>query len=385
LKNLSDYSQTGGTKNRPIKNILSKQIFCKNNIAVIRLQKQNVHAELSAQGLMKMLILGLDTSCDETSVAVVRDGREVLSSEVSTQHKIHARYGGVVPELASRAHVERIDALVDKALAKANISFSALDAIGVTYGPGLSGSLLVGLEFSKSLAYSLSLPLVPVNHIEAHLYANFLEERDIEFPYVGLVVSGGHTILLYVKSFTDYNFMGQTRDDACGEAFDKGAKILGLGYPGGPEIEKISRRGDSEKIKFPRAYLKGTYDFSFSGLKTALLRFMEERKKSQDNNLPDIAASFQEAAIEVLIKKTLLAAEDKEVKTIVLGGGVVANSRLREKVLAGGKEKDIKVYFPKKEYCTDNSAMIAGLSYWQLKKEGKSANLSLAVESNLYT
>ena len=331
-----------------------------------------------------MLILGLDTSCDETSASVVRDGTVVLSNEVSTQHKIHARYGGIVPELASRAHVEKIDTLVKKALAKAKVSLSELEAIGVTYGPGLSGSLLVGIEFSKSLAYSLSLPLVPINHIEAHLYANLLEEKDIEFPYVGLVVSGGHTILLYVKNFTDYTFMGQTRDDACGEAFDKGAKILGLGYPGGPEIEKISRKGNSEKIKFPRAYLKGTHDFSFSGLKTALLRFMEERKESQDKDLPDIAASFQEAAIEVLIKKAFLAAEDKKVKTIVLGGGVVANSCLREKVLACGKEKDIKVYFPKKEYCTDNSAMVAGLSYWQFKKEGKSINLSLDVQSNLY-
>ena len=328
-----------------------------------------------------MLILGLDTSCDETSASVVKDGTTVLSNEVSSQNKIHARYGGIVPELASRAHVEKINALVREALTTAEVSLAELEAIGVTYGPGLSGSLLVGLEFAKSLAYSLSIPLVPINHIEAHLYAAFLEAKDIEFPYLGLVVSGGHTILLYVKSFTDYTFIGQTRDDACGEAFDKGAKILGLGYPGGPEIEKAAKQGKAGKIKFPCAYMRDTYDFSFSGLKTALLRFVEKEGKK---DLPDIAAGFQEAAVEVLTKKTFAAAEERKVKTVVIGGGVAANSRLREKMCVCADTNNINLHIPKKMYCTDNSAMIAGLSYWQLKKKGNNAHLSLDVQSNIY-
>lgn len=341
-----------------------------------------------------MLILGIETSCDETSASVVRDGCLILSNIVSSQDKIHAPFGGVVPELASRAQIENIGWVVKEAIDVAKISLNKVDAVGVTYGPGLAGSLLVGVEFAKSLAYSLSIPLVPINHIHAHLYSAFLdgssstssrsEQRgEIEFPYIGMVISGGHTTLFYVEDFSSYSLLGQTRDDASGEAFDKGAKILQLGYPGGPAIDRISREGNSSEVKFPRAYLGNSFDFSFSGLKTALLRYMEKRGEFQKRDTADIAASFQEAIVDVLIKKVILAAEKKKTDTIVIGGGVASNTRLREKLEGEAKGRNLRIHFPQPKLCTDNGAMVAGLSYWMLEK-GRTASLDLDIQPNVF-
>lgn len=330
-----------------------------------------------------MLILGIETSCDETSASVVKDGKTIVSNIIISQDEIHAPFGGIVPELASRKQLESIGLVAKEALDKANIPLKKIDAIAVTYGPGLAGSLLIGVEFAKALSYSLSIPLVGVNHIEAHLYANFLEGYKINFPYIGLIISGGHTSLFYVKDFLSYSFLGQTRDDACGEAFDKGAQILKLGYPGGPIIDRISKTGNPSAIKFPRARLENPFDFSFSGLKTSLLRYVEKKGKITKEELPDIAASFQEAIVDSLVKKTILAAEHKKVDTIVVGGGVAANSRIRFKMQQEAKNRNLKVYFPEQlKLCTDNAAMVAGLGYWMLKKDLVSS-LSLDAKPNL--
>lgn len=331
-----------------------------------------------------MLILGIETSCDETSASVVEDGKNIISHVVSSQDEIHAPFGGVVPEIASRKHLESIDWVVKEAVDRAHILLKELDAIGVAYGPGLAGSLLVGVEFAKSLSYSLSIPLVGVNHIHAHLYSVFLEEDHIEFPYIGMVISGGHTILFYVKDFFIYSFLGQTRDDACGEAFDKGAKILNLGYPGGPLIDRISKKGNPQAVKFPRPYLKKGFDFSFSGLKTSLLRYVEKRGEIPEDEIPHIVASFQEAILDVLIKKVFLATEEKETDRIVIGGGVIANSRFREKLKEEGGRKRLKIYFPLSlKLCTDNGAMIAGLAY-QMLRRGKVSSLDLDIQPRLF-
>jgi N6-L-threonylcarbamoyladenine synthase len=316
-----------------------------------------------------MLILGIETSCDETSASVVKDGKTVISNIIISQDEIHAPFGGIVPELASRKQLESIGWVVREALDKANVPLKKIDAVAVTYGPGLAGSLLIGVEFAKALSYSLFIPLVGVNHIQAHLYANFLETSEINFPYIGLIISGGHTSLFYVEDFLVYSFLGQTRDDACGEAFDKGAQILKLGYPGGPIIDRISKGGNPSAINFPRARLENPFDFSFSGLKTSLLRYTEKKGKILGKELPDIAASFQEAIVDALVKKTILAAEHKKTDTIVVGGGVAANSRIRFKMRQKAKEKNLKVYFPEQlKLCTDNAAMVAGLGYWMFKK-----------------
>ena len=331
-----------------------------------------------------MLILGIETSCDETSASVVKDDTIIVSNIITSQDKIHAPFGGVVPELASRKHLESLGWVAEEAIKRAKTSFSKIDAIAVTYGPGLAGSLLVGVEFAKALSYSLSIPLVGVNHIPAHLYANFLGKRKIKFPYIGLIVSGGHTSLFYVENFTTYSFLGQTRDDACGEAFDKGAQILKLGYPGGPVIDRISKRGNPSAIKFPRAHLENKFDFSFSGLKTSLLRYVEKKGKISSKELPDIAASFQEAIVDVLVNKAILAAHDKNTDTIVVGGGVAANSRLRTKLNKEGEKRNLKIYFPENlKLCTDNAAMVAGLGYWMLK-EGKISSLDLDIQPNIF-
>jgi len=331
-----------------------------------------------------MLILGIETSCDETSASIVENGGKILSNIITSQDEIHAPYGGIVPELASRKQLESIGWVAREALNKAGISLPKIDAIAVTYGPGLAGSLLIGVEFAKSLAYSLSVPFIGINHIEAHLYANFLETSEIQFPYIGLIISGGHTSLFYVEDFLKYSFLGQTRDDACGEAFDKGAQILKLGYPGGPIIDKISKTGNPAAIKFPRAKLENPFDFSFSGLKTSLLRYVEKQGKITKKELPDIAASFQEAIVDALIKKTILAAEHKKVDTIVIGGGVAANSRIRIKIYKEADRKNLKVFFPKHfKLCTDNAAMVAGLGYWMLKK-GKTSSLNLDIQPNVF-
>lgn len=323
-----------------------------------------------------MLILGIETSCDETSASVVKNGNVIVSNIIRSQDEIHAPFGGVVPELASRKQLENIGWVVKESLNRTNIPLEKIDAIAVTHGPGLAGSLLVGVEFAKALSYSLSVPLVGINHIHAHLYAIFLEKPEIKFPYIGLVISGGHTSLFFVKDLINYSFLGQTRDDACGEAFDKGAQILNLGYPGGPVIDRISKTGNPSAIKFPRARLQNPFDFSFSGLKTSLLRYVQKKGKITKKELPDIAASYQEAIVDVIVKKTILAAEHKKIDTIVAGGGVAANSRIREKFEEEGKNRNLKIYFPRQlKLCTDNAAMVAGLGYWMLKKNTVSTYL----------
>ncbi len=336
-----------------------------------------------------MLVLGIDTSCDDTSVAVVEDGTKILSNIVSSQDVIHKKYGGVVPELASRRHLEIINFVVEKALKEAGIKLNALDCIAVTRGPGLIGALLIGMMTAKSLAYVHDLPLVGVNHLEAHIYANFLEFSSLKPPFVSLVISGGHTDLIYFHDFDQYKILGRTRDDAVGEAFDKVAKFLNLGYPGGPVIDRLSREGDAKKIRFPRPFLGKSFDFSFSGLKTAVVNYVVSRK--ENNSAADIVAGFQQSVIEVLTAKAINAAKEMKVGKIVLGGGVSANSALRKYLKIQAKKNRIKVYFPALCLCTDNAAMIACLGYYKMKKYFKDVKnrcfslqqLDLNVEPNL--
>ena len=317
--------------------------------------------------LKKDIILGIDTSCDDTSCGIVKKGKMVLSSVVSSQDSIHAPFGGIVPEIASRAHVEKIAWVVKEAMEKANITFENIGGIGVTQGPGLPGSLLVGWEFSKALSFALDIPFIGINHLEAHLFSPFLDRKEeIYFPVLGLVVSGGHTLLAYAEKPFHFSLLGQTRDDACGEALDKVARILGLPYPGGPYLEKLAEKGSPNRIKFPTAILPNTYDFSFSGIKTHAWRVFKENKYSKE----DIAASFQEAVINILWFKLRYAVNSLSVKSIVVGGGVVANRRLRNMLSHLQEEVNLPVYLPSFPYAVDNGAMIAGLAYYLLK-EGK--------------
>jgi len=334
-----------------------------------------------------MRVLAIETSCDDTGAAVVLDGRKILSNVVSSQIPIHQKYGGVVPELASRRHIESIVPIVAEALETAKVTLREIDGIAVTQGPGLVGSLLVGLSFAKSLSFATGLPLVGVNHVEAHLCAIFLEEKPPRFPFVGLVVSGGHTSLFRVDGFGKYKRLGQTRDDAAGEAFDKVAKLLGLGYPGGPIIDELSRAGNSKAIRFPRASLgKDSLDFSFSGLKTAVVNYVKSHPQPMEgypeNLIRDIVSSFQEAVVEVLVRKTLRAAQHQGFKRIVLSGGVAANRRLRERMKEEASEEKIKVYIPSPSFCTDNAAMVGVVGYEYLKR-GIRSPLSLNAFSNL--
>ncbi len=321
-----------------------------------------------------MLILGIDTSCDDTSASVVEDGRRILSNIVSSQHEIHRKYGGIVPELASRRHIEMIWPVVDEALSKAQAGLEDISAIAVCYGPGLIGSLLVGVCFAKSLSYVYNIPMVAVNHLEGHIVSSFLAEPEPQFPFLALIVSGGHTCLYRAEGFGVYKELGRTRDDAGGEAYDKVAKLLGLGYPGGPIIEKAAEKGNPRAIKFPRAFLKDSFDFSFSGLKTAVKIEVEKLKTSMLIN--DIAASFQSAVIDVLIEKTISAAKKEELKRVILTGGVAANIALRENIVKIAEEENIKVYLPPRHLCTDNGAMIASAGFYHFKA-GKLANLDL--------
>ncbi|MGZ3513319.1 MAG: tRNA (adenosine(37)-N6)-threonylcarbamoyltransferase complex transferase subunit TsaD [Thermodesulfobacteriota bacterium] len=334
-----------------------------------------------------MLVLAIETSCDDTGAAVVLDGRKILSNIVSSQVPIHQKYGGVVPELASRKHIESIVPIVAEALKTAEVTLKEIDGIAVTQGPGLVGSLLVGLSFAKSTAFATGLPFIGVNHIEAHLSAIFLEEKPPSFPFIGLVVSGGHTSLFRMDGFGKYRRLGQTRDDAAGEAFDKVAKLLGLGYPGGPVIDELSKTGNPKAIRFPRPLLsKKSLDFSFSGLKTAVVNYVKTHPEPTggypEDLIRDIVCSFQEAVVEVLVKKTVHAAQHRGLKRIVLSGGVAANQRLRQKITEESLDQKLKVYLPSPSFCTDNAAMVGVVGYEYLKR-GIRSPLSLNAFSNL--
>ena len=323
-----------------------------------------------------MLVLGIDTSCDDTSAAVVKDGRLALSNVVHSQIELHHPHGGVVPELASRAHLRNIVPVVKEALSKANVTLNDIDGIAVTIGPGLIGSLLVGLYYVKAISFVKKIPFIGINHLEGHILSIFLEEKVPDFPFLALTVSGGHTCLYSVFDFGKYELLGKTLDDAAGEAFDKVAKVLGLGYPGGIEIEREAEKGDPEKIKFPRPYLsKDSLDFSFSGLKTAVSLFFKKWKDDaslqKDISISDIAASFQDAVVDVLIEKIKRALRIVDTKDVVVAGGVACNKRLRERLL---NEIDAEIYFPRPSFCTDNGAMIAVAGYHRLKK-GERADL----------
>ncbi len=322
-----------------------------------------------------MNVLGIESSCDETSVAIISD--EKLKANLISSQDFHSNYGGVVPELSSRAHLQIIIPLIKDALQKSDLKLNEIDLICSTAGPGLIGALLVGLTFAKGLAYAVKKPFVAVNHIEGHIFSGFLMEEKPEFPYLALVVSGGHTLLLLVESFSKIYKLGTTVDDAAGEAFDKVSKLLGLGYPGGPKIQKVSENGDPNKINFPIAELKDTFNFSFSGLKTAVLRYVQhnysDQKNIHDKDLADIAASFQNAVIKALVKNTEKALNNFEVKSISLVGGVAANKPLRNSLIELGKKFNKKVIVPRMEFCGDNAAMIAfrGLRIYELGYESR--------------
>ncbi|MHC1681829.1 MAG: tRNA (adenosine(37)-N6)-threonylcarbamoyltransferase complex transferase subunit TsaD [Clostridiaceae bacterium] len=332
----------------------------------------------------KFTILAIETSCDETSAAVVVDGREVLSNIISSQIDIHTEFGGVVPEVASRKHIEAIAQVVNEALKAADLTFQDIDAVGVTYGPGLVGALLVGLQYAKGLAYSLGIPLIGVNHIEGHISANFIEYKELEPPFVTLVVSGGHTFIVNMEDYGKFEVLGQTRDDAAGEAFDKVARSIGLGYPGGPKIDKISKEGNDNAIVFPRAnFHEKTLDFSFSGVKSAVLNYLNSLKmKNEDFVVADVAASFQKAVVEVLVENTFKACKVKNVDKVAIAGGVACNSTLREAMINEGNKRGIKVLFPKPVLCTDNAAMIGAAAYFEYKS-GRTSSLDINAVPNL--
>ena len=330
-----------------------------------------------------MKVLGIETSCDETGVAVVGDDT-VLVNLIASQVRLHERFGGVVPELASRAHVEALTPLLDEALATAGVGFADLDGVAVTAGPGLVGALLVGIVAAKSVALATSTPLIGVNHLEGHILANAVEHGPDLAPAVCLVVSGGHTMLVHMPEPHRYQVVGQTVDDAAGEAFDKVARLLGLGFPGGPAVDELARQGDPNAVRFPRAMAdSGDYDFSLSGLKTAVLRHVRaEREAGRDVDAADLAASFQEAVVDVQVSKTMQAARDRGVGTILLGGGVVANSRLRERMDEAGAEAGLRVLIPSIELCTDNGAMIALAGSWRLRR-GDRSSLGMGADPSL--
>ncbi|MFP5576701.1 MAG: tRNA (adenosine(37)-N6)-threonylcarbamoyltransferase complex transferase subunit TsaD [Acidimicrobiia bacterium] len=314
-------------------------------------------------------VLGIESSCDETAAAVVREGRVQLSSVISSQIDRHARFGGVVPEIASRAHVEMLNPVIAEAIVQAGIADDEIDAVAATYGPGLVGSLLVGVSAAKALALVWDVPFIAVNHLEAHLYAAMLEDPTFELPVVVLLVSGGHTMLVHWEAEGSYRVLGGTIDDAAGEAYDKVARYLGLGYPGGPAIDRISINGDPQAIAFPRALPDRPYDFSFSGLKTSVVNHV---RKHPDVSAEDVAASFQEAVVDVLVTKTRRAAVELGAKGISIGGGVAANSRLREQILTVCAEDGLAAYLPDRANCTDNAAMVAAAGWWQLQRAGES-------------
>ena len=317
----------------------------------------------------KKYILAIESSCDETSAAVVVNGREVLSNIIASQIDTHKKFGGVVPEVASRMHIEVVSGVVQEALEEAGVTLQDIDAIGVTYGPGLVGALLVGLQFAKGLAFSTKKPLVGVNHIEGHICANYIQHKDLKPPFITLVVSGGHTHLVEVKDYQNYEILGRTRDDASGEAFDKISRAMGLGYPGGPIIDKLAKQGNKHAIEFPRAFLDDSYDFSFSGVKSAVLNYINQAQmKGEEVNRADLAASFQKAVVDVLVEHTMLAAGDYKMTKIAIAGGVASNGTLRAAMEKACAERGYTFYRPSPIFCTDNAAMIGVAAYYEYMK-----------------
>ena len=312
-------------------------------------------------------ILAIETSCDETAAAVVHNGREVLSNVISSQIDLHKLYGGVVPEIASRKHIEKINQVIEEALKEADVTLDDIDAVGVTYGPGLVGALLVGVAEAKAIAYARGLPLVGVHHIEGHISANYIEHPDLEPPFLCLVASGGHTHLVRVAEYGNYEILGRTRDDAAGEAYDKVARAIGLGYPGGPKIDRIAKEGNPDAVKFPKAHIEGAqYDFSFSGLKSAVLNYINGCKmKGESFDPADIAASFQKAVVEVLVENSMRAAEDFGVYKFAIAGGVASNTALRKAMENACKEREMRFYRPSPIYCTDNATMIGTAAFYE--------------------
>ncbi len=316
------------------------------------------------------LILAIESSCDETAAAVVKNGREVLSNVISSQIALHTLYGGVVPEIASRKHIEKINQVIEEALKEADVTLDDIDAIGVTYGPGLVGALLVGVAEAKAIAFAANKPLVGVHHIEGHISANYIENKELEPPYVCLVVSGGHTHLVVVNDYGDYQVIGRTRDDAAGEAFDKVARAIDLGYPGGPKVDKLAKEGNQDAIKFPRANVEGApFDFSFSGLKSAVLNHINMcQMKNIEINRADIAASFQKSVVDALLSRALLACEEYGMNKLAIAGGVASNSAIRSAFKETCEKKNIEFYHPSPIYCTDNAAMIGVAAYYEYIK-----------------
>lgn len=317
-----------------------------------------------------VLILAIESSCDETAAAVVKNGREVLSNVINTQIAIHTEYGGVVPEIASRKHIENINPVIRKALEDAGVTLDDIDAIGVTYGPGLVGALLVGVAEAKAIAFAKNKPLVGVHHIEGHISANYVENKELEPPFVALVVSGGHTHLVKVNDYGEYEIVGRTRDDAAGEAFDKVARAIGLGYPGGPKIDKLAKEGNPDAIEFPRAHVDDApYDFSFSGIKSAVLNYINSANmQGKEINHADVAASFQKAVVDALVSRAVRLAKECGVDKLAIAGGVASNSALRAAVQEECAKNNIKFYSPSPVLCTDNAAMIGAAAYYEYIK-----------------
>jgi len=313
------------------------------------------------------VILSVESSCDETAIAIVRNGREELASAIASQIDTHALYGGVVPEIASRMHVEAIDPLLDMALEQANMTIHDIDAIAVTYGPGLVGALLTGVSWAKALAYSLDLPLIPVNHIEGHVSANYIAHPDLQPPFVCLVASGGHSHILHVEHYGQYELIGQTTDDAAGEAFDKVARVLNIPYPGGPLLDKLADEGNDQAYKFPHPHTQGKYDFSFSGLKTAVINQAHNLKQQGiEIDAKDFAASFRKSVVDLLVEKTVQAAKDRGAKRLTVAGGVAANSLLRSELVRRGEKAGLQVFIPPKRLCTDNAVMIGSAAFYRM-------------------
>lgn len=325
----------------------------------------------------ELLVLGIESSCDETSCAIVKNGREVLSNVINSQIKIHEKFGGVVPEIASRSHVEVISRVVKEALEEAKITFDDVDVVACTYGPGLVGALLVGVSYAKALSYAINKPLVGTNHIEGHIAANYITHLDLKPPFLCLVISGGHTHLVHIKNYKEFEILGKTRDDAIGEAFDKAARVIGLGYPGGPKVDKLAKEGENN-IKIPKTHFDNL-DFSFSGIKTAIINM---HHKNPDINKADLCASFEATVTEILIENTLKAAKKLNINKIALAGGVSANSYIREKFIELEKTNQMQIYYPKPILCTDNAAMIASAGYYNYIN-GKISNLELNAIPNL--